>query len=136
METPFDHFFNDRTNTRTIESLKCEPLTAALAVYARGLHEDGYAAHSGFVQLRLLGCFNRWLGRKGLRSEDVDAGIVQRYLRGRERGGKLRRSDSAALLRLLSILRAEGRMSPPPRSPRRARLRWRNSKSICGPNAA
>jgi len=105
METPFDNFFSDRTNLRTIESLKCEPLAAALAVYARRLHEDGYAAHSGFVQLRLLGCFNRWLSRKGLRSEDVDPGTIEQYLRGRERRGKLRRGDSAALLRLLAMLR-------------------------------
>ena len=105
METPFDHFFSDRTNSRTIESLKCEPLAAALTVYARRIHEDGYAAHSGFVQLRLLGCFNRWLSRKGLRSEDVDSGTIEQYLRGRERGGKLGRGDSAALLRLLAMLR-------------------------------
>jgi hypothetical protein len=78
METPFDHFFSDRTNSRTIESLKSEPLATALEVYARRLHEDGYAAHSGFVQLRLLGGFNRWLGRKGLRSEDVDSGSLRR----------------------------------------------------------
>jgi site-specific recombinase XerD len=104
METPFDHFFSDRTTSRTIESLKCEPLAAALAVYARRLHEDGYATHSGFVQLRLLGCFNRWLGRKGLSSEDMDPGTIQQYLRGRERSGKVRRGDSAALLRLLAML--------------------------------
>lgn len=105
METPFDHFFSDRTTSRTIESLKCEPLAAALTVYARRIHEDGYAAHSGFVQLRLLGCFNRWLSRKGLRSEDVDSDTIEQYLCGRERSGKLRRGDSAALLRLLAMLR-------------------------------
>jgi len=105
METPFDHFFSDRTNSRTIESLKCEPLAAALTLYARRIHEDGYAAHSGFVQLRLLGCFNRWLSRKGLRCEDVDSDTIEQYLRGRERSGKLRRGDSAALLRLLAMLR-------------------------------
>lgn len=116
METPFDHFFNDRTNSRTIEALKSEPLAVPLEAYARRLHEDGYAAHSGFVQLRLLGCFNRWLGRKGLRSEDVDSGTIKQYLRGRQQSGKLRKGDSAALLRLLTILRPDRSdiVEPPP----------------------
>jgi len=68
MDTPFDYFFNNRTNPRTIEAVRDGPLAAPLEVYARRLREDGYAVHSGFVQLRLLGCFNRWLNRKGLTS--------------------------------------------------------------------
>jgi hypothetical protein len=71
METPFDYFFGDRTNPRTIEVLRGGPLASPLEAYARRLHEDGYATHSGFVQPRLLGCFNSWLHRKGLTSEDV-----------------------------------------------------------------
>jgi hypothetical protein len=71
--------FDDRTNPRTIEALKGGPLASTLEAYARRLHEDGYATHSGFVQLRLLGCFNRWLDRKGLTSEDVDAATIERY---------------------------------------------------------
>ena len=114
MENPFDYFFNDRTNPRTIDALKREPLATVLEAYARRLQEDGYAAHSGFVQLRLLGCFNRWLGRMGIRSEDVDAGTVKRYLRGREQGGKLRKGDSAALFRLLTILRPDISVAVPP----------------------
>src|ERR1700693_1356284 len=69
--SPFDYFFNDRTNPRTIEALSSGPLAAPLEAYAQHLHENGYAAHSGFVQLRLLGCFNRWLDRRGLASGDV-----------------------------------------------------------------
>ena len=107
MKTPFDYFFNDRTNPSTIESLSCGPLASSLEAYAQRLHEDGYAAHSGFVQLRLLGCFNNWLVRKGLSSEDVDAASVEQYLRGRAQSGKLRRGDSAALSRLLSMLRPD-----------------------------
>ena len=103
METSFDYFFNDRTNPRTIEAVRSGPLAAALEAYARRLHEDGYAAHSGFVQLRLLGSFNLWLDRKGLGREDVDAAIIERYLRGRAQSRKLRRGDSAALFRLLTM---------------------------------
>jgi len=115
METPFDYFFDDRTNPRTIEALKGGPLVSALEAYAQRLHEDGYATHSGFVQLRWLGCFNRWLDRKGLTGKDVDAATIERYLRGRARSRKLRRGDSAALFRLLTMLRPEvcGVTAPP-----------------------
>ncbi len=116
METPFDYFFDDRTNPRTIEAVTGGPLAATLKAYAQRLHEDGYATHSGFVQLRLLGCFNRWLDRKGLTSEDVDPATIEQYLRRRAQSGKLRRGDSAALSRLLAMLRPDrsGVTAPPP----------------------
>jgi integrase/recombinase XerD len=116
METPFDYFFNDRTNPRTIEAVTGGPLAATLKAYAQRLYEDGYATHSGFVQLRLLGCFNRWLDRKGLTSEDVYPATIEQYLRRRAQSGKLRRGDSAALSRLLAMLRPDrsGVTAPPP----------------------
>jgi hypothetical protein len=117
METPFDYFFDDRTNPGTIEAVRSGPLASPLEAYARRLREDGYAVHSGFVQLRLLGCFNRWLDRKGLTSEDVDAAIIEQYLRGRTQSRKLRRGDSAALFRMLAMLRPDGTgiAAPPPK---------------------
>ena len=116
METPFDYFFDDRANPRTIEAASGGPLASPLEAYARRLREDGYAVHSGFVQLRLLGCFNRWLDRKGLTSNNVNAAIIEQYLRGRAQSRRLRRGDSAALFRLLAILRPEGSgvTAPPP----------------------
>ena len=60
------------------------------------------------MQLRLLGRFNRWLDHKGLTGDDVDPAIITQYVRGRARSGKLRRGDSAALFRLLTMLRPEG----------------------------
>ena len=123
METPFDYFFNGRTNPRTIDALTSGPLASPLEAYARRLREDGYATHSGFVQLRLLGCFNRWLHRKGLTSENVDAATIERYVRGRAQSRKLRRGDSAALLRLLTMLRPEGSgVTAPPPTPVEAAL--------------
>ena len=97
MDTPFEYFFNDRTNPRTMAALRDGPLASPLEAYAQRLHEDGYATHSGFVQLRLLGCFNRWLDRKGLTSEDVDPATIEQYLRGRARSRKLRRGFSRAV---------------------------------------
>jgi len=123
MDTPFDYFFSDRTNPRTIEALRSEPLASPLEAYARRLREDGYGTHSGFVQLRLLGCFNRWLHRKELTSVDVDAATVEQYLRGRAQSRRLRRGDSAALYRLLTMLRlAESGVIAPPPTPVEAAL--------------
>jgi site-specific recombinase XerD len=104
METPFDYFFNDRTNHRTIQSVTSGPLAAPLKAYAQRLREDGYATHSGFMQLRVLGCFNRWLDRKGLISDDLDSATIEQYLCGRRKSGKLRKGDAAALRRLLTML--------------------------------
>lgn len=123
MKTPFDYFFDDRTNPRTIEALRSGPLASSLEVYAQRLHEGGYTTHSGFVQLRLLGCFNRWLDRKGLASEDVDAATIELYLRGRAQGRELRKGDTAALFRLLAMMRPEGsRVTAPPPTPVEAAL--------------
>ena len=135
METPFDYFFNDRTNPRTIEALKGGPLASALEAYAQRLHEDGYATHSGFVQLRLLGCFNRWLDRKGLTSEDVDAATIEQYLRGRAQSRKLRKGDSAALFRLLTILRPDRIGRGRSTSDSQLKPRWGSSSSTCDRNA-
>ena len=123
METPFDYFFDDRTNPRTIEAWRGGPLASPLEAYDQRLHEDAYAPHSGFVQLRLLGCFNRWLDRKGLTGEDMDPTTIEQYLHGRAQSGKLRRGDSAALFRLLTMLRPEGSgVTAPPPTPVEAAL--------------
>jgi site-specific recombinase XerD len=115
--------FDDCTDPRTIEALRDGPLASSVEAYAQRLHEDGYATHSGFVQLRLLGCFNRWLDRKGLTSEDVDAATIERYLRGRAQSRKLRKGDSAALFRLLTMLQPEGSgVTAPPPTPVEAAL--------------
>jgi site-specific recombinase XerD len=116
MDTSFDYFFNDRTNPKTIEALRSGPLASSLEAYAQRLYQDGYAIHSGFVQLRLLGSFNRWLDRKGFTCEDVGPATIEQFLRGRAQTGNLRKGDSAALFRLLTMLRPDGCgvTAPPP----------------------
>jgi hypothetical protein len=114
MEAPVDYFFNDRTDPRTIEALKCEPLAVPLETYARQLHEKGCVVQSGALQLRLLGCFNGWLSRRKLGSQDVDTAVIAQFLRGR--APSVRRGDSAALSRLLTILQPNRSttVAPPP----------------------
>ncbi len=116
MEIPLHHFFNRRTDPRTLDVLTRGPLAPHLQAYAQRLHDDGYATQSGQLQLRLLGHFNGWLARRRIAATDVDASTVARYVRVKRKTRKLRRGDAAALGRLLQMLRrghAETASSPP-----------------------
>lgn len=104
MEPPFNYFFNDRTNPSTIKAVTGGPLAAALEAYAQRLHDDGYATHSGFMQLRVLGFFNHWLDRGGLTADDVSLATIEQFLRERRQSGKVRKGDAAAVRRLLTML--------------------------------
>jgi site-specific recombinase XerD len=106
MEFPLNYFFHDRSNPETVDALTRGPLGPHLTVYAQRLHEAGYAIQSGQLQLRMLSHFNLWLERRGLGADEVDPSAVERYIRSRRRAGKLRRGDTAALARLLPLLRA------------------------------
>jgi site-specific recombinase XerD len=57
------------------------------------------------LQLRLLGFFNRWLVSKDLGADEVDSSTVERFIRSRRKAAKLRRGDTAALARMLHMLR-------------------------------
>lgn len=107
MEITFHHFFKRRTDPRTLDVLTRGPLAPYLKAYAQRLHDDGYAAHSGEWQLRMLGHFNRWLERQRMVATAVTASTVDRYVRSRRKSGKLRRGDAAALSRVLRMLRGD-----------------------------
>jgi site-specific recombinase XerD len=105
MEIPLNHFFNDRTGRETIAVLTNGPLSPYLPAYAQRLHDEGYAVQSGQLQLRLLGQFSRWLDSKKLGADEVDSSTVERFVRSRRKAAKLRRGDTAALARMLHMLR-------------------------------
>lgn len=116
MEIPLNHFFNDGIYPQTLDALTRGPLAAHLKAYAQQLHNEGYAVQSGRYQLRMLGHFNRWLQSKGLGTDEIDSSAVERYIRSRQKTGKLRKGDTAALARMLRMLRprlAEIPSSPP-----------------------
>lgn len=106
MDFPFNQFFNDRTNSKTVDVLTRGPLSPHLREYAQRLHETGYAIQSGQLQLRVLGHFNMWLDRRQLGVDDVDSSAVERYIRSRRKARKVRKGDAAALRRMLHMLRA------------------------------
>jgi hypothetical protein len=88
METPLNHFFNERSDPRTLDALTRGPLAAHLRTYAQQLHDQGYAVSSGQSQLRMLGHFNRWLQSKKLGAEQIDSSTLERYVRCRPTSSK------------------------------------------------
>lgn len=113
METPLNHFFNDRTDPGTLADLTSGPLSPYLTVYAQRLHDEGYAIQSGQLQLRMLGHFGRWLDRRDLGADEVDSSTVERFVGSLRKSGKLRRGDTAALARMLRMLRPDQTGTPP-----------------------
>ena len=116
MKTPFDHFFNERTDPETLDVLTRGPLGPELTVYAQRLHDQGYAIQSGQLQLRMLGHFSGWLESNHLGADAVDSSVVERYVRSKRKAGNLRKGDTAALARMLRMLRpgeADTPSSPP-----------------------
>jgi len=107
METPLNHFFNDRIDPGTLEALTGGPLAAHLKTYAQRLHDEGYAVQTGQLQLRMLGHFNRWLQSNCLTTDEINSSTVERYIRSRRKAGKLRAGDAAALARMLRMLRPD-----------------------------
>jgi site-specific recombinase XerD len=115
METPFNHFFNDRIYAGTLDELRRGPLAAHLKTYAQQLRDEGYAVQTGQSQLRMLGHFNRWLQSEGFGADEIDASTVKRFVRSRGKTGKPRKGDTAAFARMLRMLRADQAvpLSPP-----------------------
>jgi site-specific recombinase XerD len=112
---PLHHFFNRRTDPRTLDVLTRGPLAPHLQAYAQRLHDDGYATQSGQLQLRMLAHFSQWLERQRITAPAVTSSTLERYVRSRRKAGKLRRGDPAALSRLLRILRCSH--AEPPSAP-------------------
>src|SRR5438093_11934738 len=116
MKTTFDRFFNERTDPGTLDILTRGPLARQLPVYAQQLRDEGYAIQSGQLQLRVLGHFNGWLESKRIGADQVDSSVVERYVCSKRSAGKLRKGDTAALARMLRMLRSgqtETDSSPP-----------------------
>jgi site-specific recombinase XerD len=99
-------FFKD---VKVVERMKEGPLGPYIVSYAEQLHAEGYARQSACTQLRLVSDFSRWLGQKDLTANEVIAQHTGDYLRYRKRRGyRPRLGATAALARLLKLLREQG----------------------------
>ena len=68
----------------------------------------GFSRVHSRIQLRLVGHFNCWLTQKGIRAEQLDEDLIERYWRYFERKKRVRSFDVGALVRLLDLLREQG----------------------------
>jgi hypothetical protein len=91
-----------------IRCLHAGPLGVHIDAYVALLQEQGYARQSARVHLQVFADFSRWLRRRELSVGDIDASMLQRYLRCRSRFVDQHRGASCALNKLLGMLRARG----------------------------
>src|SRR5712691_3349696 len=87
-----------------------------------GSHVDSFAAHlaaCGYAsttvrsQLRLLGDFDRWLIRRRCGIHELDDELVDTFVQGSKRRGRLHRGHAATLHQFLAHLRARGTLTAP-----------------------
>lgn len=109
-----ERFFKD---PKTLARLRTGPLGAWLESYAVELEAQQYARQTGRVQIRLVAAFSRWLDQKGVATREVTPQHARRYLQHRTRQGlRPRGDDTAALERLLNLLRKRRIITAPPKA--------------------
>jgi hypothetical protein len=67
------------TRSCTIHGLRQGPLAGHIDLLADHLAAHGFSRVHSRIQLRLVGHFNRWLGRKGISAEQLDEMTLERY---------------------------------------------------------
>jgi integrase/recombinase XerD len=84
------------------------PLAVYLGSFAQWVSEQGYAASSLWQRVHLAACFSQWLGKHGVRLQNVSSEHPGLYLRHRAQRLQPGRSDSSALRHLMDFLRRQG----------------------------
>jgi site-specific recombinase XerD len=98
-------FFSDPV---VVQQMHEGPLGRFIDCFAEQLHELRFSRQSACTQILQVANLSRWLSRRNLNAEDLDSKTIDRYLKKRPRGYRLRRGHRAALLRLLVLLRGRG----------------------------
>jgi len=105
---------------RLLEDLKIStrveegPLVQYIGSYIAQLLSDGYAKHSIYLKIRLVGAFSRWLSLKGIATKSLtdqhSIDFLRYYNRHSRRHGL---GDAATLRRLFKLLRDQGVIPQP-----------------------
>ncbi|NLT69025.1 MAG: site-specific integrase [Acidobacteria bacterium] len=90
---------------KTLSRIHIGPLSCYINSYLKILHDQGYASKSAGLQVRLIADLSRWLDDKGYSAAHVSPKLVDRYLKCRYQHFQKRTEDSAALNRLIDLLR-------------------------------
>ena len=84
------------------------PLAAHIDSFAAWADKQGYVSCSVYRRVLLGACFSQWLGKNGVRLQDVSSEHPSQYLRYRARQVGIGRGDAAALRQLIAFLRGAG----------------------------
>jgi integrase/recombinase XerD len=90
------------------------PLEPFAAGFARALIHQGYRRQSARIQIDLFAQLSAWLGDEGLELSELSTPDVQRFLAARRRTGRTRYVSEKAMRPMLTYLRDEGVVKPPP----------------------
>src|ERR1700730_10091463 len=99
---------NPSVSLDNITGVRVGPLAEYLDAYITLIKEQGYSAVSTQTQIQLITKFNQWLQRRHAKLYDLDELAIERFLQPRQNAGCTRRGDTAALCRLLHVLRQQG----------------------------
>jgi site-specific recombinase XerD len=105
-----DRFFS---RPRTLLRMREGPLGFCIDSYAALLHELGYTRESARLQIRLVSDFSRWLSRNRCGPTDITPERCVAYLRYRARHLRSSGGETAALDRLINLLRKTGLVAAP-----------------------
>ncbi len=97
------------------------PLESLAAGFVTSLLEQGYQRQSALIQVHLFAELSVWLLDEGLASGQLDATAVERFLIVRRRTGAKRYVSEKAMHAILTYLRRQGIVSPPPALPAKER---------------
>ncbi len=107
-----DRFFRD---PETFTRVQVGPLGPYLASYAGQLLAQQDARRSACAQIGLVADFSRWLDRHRVTERELTPRHTEQYLRDRaQQGYRPRRGDTAALDRVLDLLRQMAIIAGPP----------------------
>jgi site-specific recombinase XerD len=103
---------------KTLRRMHQGPLGVYIDEFAALLQQQGYSRMWACVMIRLVADFSRWLYRRYLGAEDVDADRLKRFLAHRKRTRTVGLGDPATLRKMLALLHKKGvvRLAGPPKS--------------------
>ena len=97
---------------RTINRLQQGPLGVYMDVYAKRLVAEGHCYQSGARGIRVAADYSAWLASNQHEATDVNEASIEQYERFRQKHRRPFRSDHAALLRVLNVLREVDAIGP------------------------
>jgi len=114
-----DHVITNRNTGHALEVIG-----SYLESFAAHQAACGYASRTVQSQRQLLGHFNEWLMRRRCDIHQLNDALVDTFLKGRQRRGRLHRGHATTVHQFLAHLRAHGVIGSPGRRQALLRRLW------------